>query len=82
MADKQSEAKAPASSRGLTLQVLSPEETLCLLFLFLFPNGTEDLNAAAEFTLTSHPLLYKQLVEAQRRNILIGRLLNARVPAI
>lgn len=42
MADKQSGAKAEASSRGLSQQVLSPEEPLCLLFLFPRPTAAED----------------------------------------
>lgn len=49
MADKQSRAKAEASSRGLRLQVLSPEEPLCLHFLCPYPIDVED-SEFAHFT--------------------------------
>lgn len=53
IADKQRKAKAEASSRGLIQQVLSPEEPLCLLFLFFFPKGIEGSHHALQ---SSHPV--------------------------
>lgn len=48
MADKQSGAKAEASSRGLILRVLSPEEPLCLFFLSPFPIGIQGSRRALQ----------------------------------
>lgn len=56
MADKQSGAKAEASSRGLILRALSPEEPLCLLFLFPFPIGMEGSHRALQSSLPVHTL--------------------------
>lgn len=67
MADKQSGARAEASSRGLILRVLSPEEPLCLLFLFPFsPHSHRGLSPrTTEFNPSSQISLYKPLPQAQ-----------------
>lgn len=56
MADKQSGAKAEASSRGLILRVLSPEEPLCRLFFFPFPIGIEGSHHILQSSLPVHAL--------------------------
>ncbi len=67
MADKQSGAKAEASSRGLILQVLSPEEPLCLPFSLFLPQRHRGLSPrTTEFTPSSHTLLYEPLPQAQK----------------
>lgn len=86
MADKQSGAKAEASSRGLILRVLSPEEPLCLLFLFPFPIGIEGSHRALQSSLPVHTLYCTnrchKLKITQRTLRFVWRLVSARVDVI